>query len=270
MAGRRWRGMGRLVAMMVPLGGTVLAVSGSFKTTSEGAVPLPQAHSFPGLRSVGPLFPPGGSIHTCTASVIASRTGDLVITAAHCLSGTGAGWRFAPGYDNGVEPYGSWKVVGLYGAPAWLHSTVASSDYAIVKVAPRVLKGKRQTLQDVVGANRLATAPVNGATVTVPAYAIGSNDRPVTCTVRVSYQGAYPAFTCNPYVGGTSGAPWLEHIRGANIVVGVIGGLHQGGCTPMTSYSAPFNATTLAIAALAARGATPSQFPVAPSDGCSS
>ena len=110
--------MGRLVAMMVLLGGAVLAVSGSSTTTSEGAVPLPQAHSFSGLRSVGPLFPSGSSIHTCTASVIASRTGDLVITAAHCLSGTGAGWRFAPGYDNGAEPYGSWKVVGLSRCPS--------------------------------------------------------------------------------------------------------------------------------------------------------
>ena len=270
MSGRKSRGMGWWVAMVVVLGGTVLAACASPKTTSDGTVPLPQAHSFSGLRNVGPLFPPGSSIHTCTASVIASRTGDLVITAAHCLSGSGAGWRFAPGYDNGVEPYGSWNVVGLYGAPAWLHSTLASSDYAIVKVAPRVVKGKAQTLQDVVGANRLATAPVYGATVTVPAYAIGSNDRPLTCTVRVSYQGIYPAFTCNPYVGGTSGAPWLEHSRGTNTVVGVIGGFHQGGCTPMRSYSAPFNATTLAIAASAAKGTTPSQFPVAPSDGCSS
>ena len=270
MSGRKWRGMGWWVAMMVVLGEPLLAACGSSMTTSEGTVPLPQAHSFSGLHSVGPLFPPGSSIHTCTASVIASRTGDLVITAAHCLSGSGAGWRFAPGYHNGVEPYGSWDVVALYGAPAWLHSTLASSDYAIVKVAPRVVKGKAQTLQDVVGANRLATAPANGATVTVPAYAIGSNDRPVTCTVRVSYQGIYPAFTCNPYVGGTSGAPWLEHTQGANTVVGVIGGFHQGGCTPMRSYSAPFNATTLAIAASAAKGATPSQFPVAPSDGCSS
>ena len=160
MAGRRWRGMSRWVAVRVVLGGTVLAACGSSKTTSEGTVPLPQAHSFSGLRSVGPLFPPGSSIHTCTASVIASRTGDLVITAAHCLSGSGAGWRFVPGYDNGVEPYGSWNVVGLYGAPAWLHSTLASSDYAIVKVAPRVVKGKERILQDVVGANRLATAPV--------------------------------------------------------------------------------------------------------------
>ncbi len=256
--------------MMVVLGEPLLAACGSSRTTSEGSVPPPQAHSFSGLRSVGPLFPPGSSIHTCTASVIASRSGDLVITAAHCLSGSGAGWQFAPGYDNGVEPYGSWHVVGLYGAPAWLHSTLASRDYAIVKVAPRVVKGKTQTLQDVVGANRLATAPANGTTVTVPAYAIGSDDRPVTCTVRVSYQGIYPAFTCSPYVGGTSGAPWLEHTRGANTVVGVIGGLHQGGCSAMRSYSAPFNATTLAIAATAARGARPSQFPSAPSDGCSS
>ena len=142
MAGRRRRGMGRWAAVRVVLGGTLLAACGSSKTTSEGTVPLPQAHTFSGLRSVGPLFPPGSSIHTCTASVIASRTGNLVITAAHCLSGSGAGWRFAPGYDNGVEPYGSWSVVGFYGAPAWLHSTLASSDYAIGE--GRATSGQRE------------------------------------------------------------------------------------------------------------------------------
>ncbi len=209
-------------------------------------------------------------MHTCTASVIASRTGDLVITAAHCISGTGAGWRFAPGYHDGVEPYGSWNVVGFYGATAWVQSTLASSDYAIVKVAPLVIRGKEHTLQGFVGANRLSSAPASGATVTVPAYAFGSNDRPVTCTVRISYQGIYPAFTCTPYAGGTSGAPWLEHVHGAMSVVGVVGGLHQGGCTPVTSYSAPFNATILAIAASAAKGGAPSPFPPAPSDGCAS
>jgi V8-like Glu-specific endopeptidase len=255
--------------MFVVLAGAVSAAVGSSNTTTEAAVPRPHAHSFAGLRTVGPLFPPGSTVHTCTASVIASRTGDLVITAAHCLWGSGAGWRFVPGYDRGLEPYGSWNVVGLYAATAWLHSTLASRDYAIVKLAPRVVKGKEQTLQDVVGANRLATAPAKGAAVTVPAYAIGSNDRPLTCAVRVTYQGIYPAFSCNLYVGGTSGAPWLEHTRGSNTVVGVIGGLHQGGCTPMTSYSAPFNARTLAVAASAATGVPPSQFPVAPSDGCS-
>ena len=201
--------------------------------------------------------------------MIASRTGDLVITAAHCVSGTGAGWRFAPAYHDGVEPYGSWDVVGLYGAPAWVHSTLASSDYAILKVAPRVIQGRKLTLQSIVGANRLSTAPAKGETVTIPAYAFGSNDRPVTCTVRVRYQGIYPAFTCNPYVGGTSGAPWLEHTQGETTVVGVIGGLHQGGCTPVTSYSAPFNATTLSVAASAAKGAIPSRFPPVPRDGCS-
>jgi V8-like Glu-specific endopeptidase len=200
--------------------------------------------------------------------VIDSPTGDLLITAAHCLSGTGAGWRFVPGYDDGTEPYGSWTIVGLYGPRAWLDATTSSSDYVIAEVAPRVLGGKEQSVQGAVGANRLATAPTTGATVTVPAYAIGDK-HPLTCTARVSYQGVYPAFICNPYVGGTSGAPWLEQVRGATTVVGVIGGLHQGGCFPATSYSAPFDGTTLAVAASAAQGATPSVLPPAPSDGCS-
>jgi hypothetical protein len=252
----------------IVLAGTVLAACGGSPVASEESARVPQAHQFSGLRSVGPLFPPGSSVHTCTASVIASRTGDLLITAAHCVFGTGVGWRFAPGYRDGVEPYGSWNVVGLYGSPAWLKSTLAASDYAIVKVASRKLRGQEQTLQDVVGANRLATAPARGAIVTVPAYAMGSHDDPVTCTVRVSYQGVFPSFSCNPYEDGTSGAPWLERTRTGIAVVGVIGGLNQGGCHPWTSYSAPFDSTTLETAAKAA-GSAPARFPLASSDGCS-
>ena len=96
-----------------------------------------------------------------------------------------------------------------------------------------------------------------------------SHDDPVTCTVRVSYQGVFPSFSCDPYADGTSGAPWLERTRRGIAVVGVIGGIHLGGCYPWTSYSAPFDSTTLETAAKAAAGSAPARFPLTSSDGCS-
>ncbi len=66
---------------------------------------------------------------------------------------------------------------------------------------------------------------------------------PITCTAKVYFEGVYPAFNCNPYIGGTSGSPWLAPTPEGVMVVGLIAGLHQGGCYTYTSYS-PRSAAT--------------------------
>ena len=115
----------------------------------------------------------------------------------------------------------------------------------------------------------LGIAPARTSTVSIPAYALGQDDLPLICSARVARKGPYPAFNCDPYPDGTSGAPWLQR-RGASMaVVGVIGGLQQGGCQTWTSYSAPFDRRTLTLAAGAGRAAAAQQLPVAPSSGCS-
>ncbi len=218
---------------------------------------------------MGPLFPPGSSTHTCTASVVQSRSGNLLVTATHCIAGDARGYTFAPGYHAGVEPFGSWTVVGAYGSPKWITDRSPQLDFAFLVVAPHRVHGRVQEIQSVTGANRLGTAPPRGTSVTVPAYATGTRDRPLTCTARVYYRGVYPAFNCNPYVDGTSGSPWLRRGPHGSVVVGVIGGLHQGGCYPWTSYSAPFGPATLRTYTSAAAGGKVSVFPGPESDGCS-
>jgi len=260
-----------LIATMGTLGPWTVAQGGVLHapTRANGEPPrTPTARHFEGTDAVGPLFPPGSRVHTCTASVVQSNAGNLLITAAHCISGTATGYVFVPGYHDGIEPLGSWTVVGAYGAPGWLARRSQRDDFAFLVVAPHRVNGHPQQIEGVTGAYELGTAPRPGARVTVPAYAIGSDDVPLTCTVRVYYDRTFPAFNCNPYVDGTSGAPWVE-LRGRHrTVVGVIGGLHQGGCYAWTSYSAPFDGTTLRTASSAARH-RPSTFPSAGSDGCS-
>jgi len=228
----------------------------------------PTAQHFVGTQTVGALFPPGSSVHTCTASVVDSTAGDLLITAAHCVSGTARGYTFAPGYHAGIEPFGSWTVVGAYGAAEWLAGQAAQSDFAFLAVAPHQVNGRPEQIQEVTGGNQFGTAPASGDQVTVPAYALGSNDDPVTCTTRVYYAGAYPAFNCDPYADGTSGAPWLQQSHHGWVVVGVIGGFHQGGCHTWTSYSAAFGPVTMRTYSEAATAGKASRFPSAGSDGC--
>ncbi len=68
-------------------------------------VTTPPAPANPAASPVGALFADGS--HFCTASVVHSEAGDLVLTAAHCVRD---GMTFAPGYHDGVTPFGMWTV----------------------------------------------------------------------------------------------------------------------------------------------------------------
>jgi hypothetical protein len=225
----------------------------------------PTATSFAGTPTVGPLFRDGLSAdHECTASVIASPARDLILTAAHCVFGTAAGWQFAPGYDRGATPYGVWTITAAYVDRHWLTGQDPRYDYALLRVAPR---GSTR-IQDVTGANTLGTAPAVGAAITDIAYNAGRDDDPIRCTTTAYRTDGYPSFNCHGYVGGSSGSPWLARAGGRTIVRGVIGGLHQGGCFEYTSYSSPFTWAVYALLARASRHATPDVVPVAGGDGC--
>jgi len=228
----------------------------------------PTAHHFVGERGVGALFPPGAALHTCTASVVDSPAKDVLITAAHCISGKAKGFVFVPGYRNGVEPFGAWTVVAAYGPRGWLTHQDPRLDVAFLKVAPHEVNGRPQQIETVTGGERLGAAPKSGATVTVPAYAVGLNDEQLTCTAHVYCRGLFPSFNSDPYVDGTSGSPWLERSWAGWVVVGVIGGLHHGGCQSWTSYSSPFGAASSRAESSAARSAPGSTFPPTGSDGC--
>jgi V8-like Glu-specific endopeptidase len=249
----------------------IVAVVGVGAATAAADPPAPPgtptATSFDGVPSVGPLFASGTSTtHGCTASVVASPTRDLIITAAHCLKGTGAGRVFAPGYDKGATPYGVWTVTAAYVDPAWIATQDPTADYAILRVA----KHGRRGVQDVTGGALVGLAPRKGQRITDIAYNAGSNDQPIKCTVPTYRTAGYPAFNCHGYVGGSSGSPWLTTLPGTrlSVVHGVIGGLHQGGCFEYTSYSAPFDASIYRVLGRAIVGAPADVLPPAGSDGC--
>lgn len=231
----------------------------------------PTAHSIKGVPTVGPIFRDGlQNDHGCTASVVASPTRDLILTAAHCVAGTAAGWLFAPGYDKGATPYGTWKVTHAYVDPAWTSRQDPQHDFAFLQVADHVRGGRRVTLQQVTGANRLGSAPRTGRRATDIAYNEGIDDRAISCTVRAYRTGGYPTFSCHGYVGGSSGSPWLVRVPGTSrhLVVGLIGGLHQGGCYEYTSYSSAFGADIHRLWWRAVRHVRPDDVPQAGGDGC--
>ena len=222
-----------------------------------------------GVAFEGALFPHGTrAAHTCSASVVLTAGRDVVLTAAHCLSGTGQGLTFVPGYRDGAEPYGAWAVTAAYVDPRWTTSRDPQHDYAFLVVAPRREAGRDVRLGDVVAGRAVAAAPASHTTVRIVAYPQGRGDEPISCTHPVYRHQGYPAFDCHGYVGGTSGAGWLVGSPGHEVIRGVIGGLHHGGCTEYTSYSPRFDADTLKVLNRAARHGTADVLPKAGSDGC--
>lgn len=252
----------RLLALAVVAGSLA-----GFAAPSAGAAPA--AQPVPSIPTVGALFIPSvaglgpalGLPHYCSASVVHSAGHNLVLTAAHCIYGTGFAIEFAPGYADGRTPYGVWAIRHVYLEPAWRQGQDPRADVAVLQMAPR---GGRNVEEVTGAAPVLGTAPVAGSPVTVDGYVAGVRGRPITCTAPVYYTAGFPSFDCDGYANGVSGGPWLQDGR----VVGVIGGLHQGGCTPSTSYSAPFGGAVAALVSRAEAGGRGDVAPFPGSDGC--
>ncbi|GAA2778278.1 hypothetical protein GCM10010521_66630 [Streptomyces rameus] len=222
------------------LGAVVLLAltSASVAAADDGRGPLGvTADAVANRRSarVGVLFaadgagrPEGG--HFCTASVVHSPRGDLILTAAHCVDGDDA-LVFVPGYRDAQAPYGVWQVTRRYLPDGWAEDEDEDSDVAFAAVADR----DGTPLEGVVGANRFTTGVATGATpVTVTGYP-ESRETPITCSNRPTrHSRTQQRIDCPSFAGGTSGSPW---VNGDGQVVGVLGGHERGGATADISYS---------------------------------
>ncbi|MFJ3232169.1 trypsin-like serine peptidase [Streptomyces sp. NPDC086787] len=169
--------------------------------------------------------------HSCTASVVHSPQGDLIVTAAHCVTSGGAGLVFVPGYRDGRAPYGVWRVGRVFVSDGWSDGQAEDSDIAFAVVDGP--DGGR--IEDVVGGNRIAFGTATGATgVTVTGYP-NTSEVPLSCTNKPSAQSrTQQRIDCPGLTGGTSGSPW---VNGDHRIVGVLGGYERGGATDDTSYS---------------------------------
>jgi V8-like Glu-specific endopeptidase len=260
-----------MAALALALPAVALAIKLRASATARAAAgkQIPKSRTSRGVPEVGALFPNAASSHHgCTASVVDSRHGDVLLTAAHCVSGTGVGMMFAPGYHNGVSPFGRWTVTAVHLARGWLRSQDPQADFAFLTVAPQSINGRLKEIEQVTGAYLLGGNPHSGEEITVLAYPGGSDNDAITCRTTVYFTGAFPSFNCSGYVGGTSGGPWLVHTgRGARIV-GVIGGRNQGGCVDSTSYSSLLTQAARSVYTRASDHATPDVAPAPASDGC--
>jgi V8-like Glu-specific endopeptidase len=215
----------------------------------------PQARPFGGTPAVGALFDwAGGRLvdHFCTASVVGGPDANLVLTAAHCVSGRAPGRIvFVPGYHAGALPYGVWPVTRVIVNHAWASSADPDDDVAFLVVGRHAVgqRGHRD-LAGVTGAERVSFAEPYGQMVAVAGYPSSSN-APIRCQNQVRWFSAEQLqFDCGGYSVGTSGSPLLAGVSpasGLGTVIGVIGGYELGGDTPDVSYAARFGPCVAAL-----------------------
>ncbi len=227
-----------------------------------GPSPSAAAH---GADPVGALFQlQNGELgsHFCTASVVASPAGNLLITAAHCVAGVSLaaprGLAFAPGYADGRYPRGLWQVTRMFVDSRWTADQDPDYDVAFLVVkplagpdGPGTAGGPGSSVQRAAGADQIRF----DAPLPEPIRAIGypdAGEAPVACSSRaVAFRPAslnQVMFACPGFTDGTSGSPMLTGFRsGAGTVIGVIGGYEQGGYSPSISYSSAFTAAIRAL-----------------------
>lgn len=217
-------------------------------STVSAAASRPSAYTWTGSPVVGAIFLSSGSgSHYCTASVVNTAKKSLILTAAHCLYGTG-GWAknivFVPRYSQGSRPYGAWTVRYMYVDSRWKKNRDPDLDFGFAAVATN----NSRRIADVVGSNRLVTDQGYTNNVRVIGYPMkkyASIDKPIYCDVTAHKAFKYQImFDCNGFYGGTSGSPWIKNYNTTTRrgdVLGVIGGYEEGGKYDWRSYSSVFD-----------------------------
>jgi V8-like Glu-specific endopeptidase len=236
-------------------GGTTGLISKIASAVKLTTTPSHTGTPFPGTAAVGALFSvTNGTLgdHFCTASVVHSPRGNLLVTAAHCVSGHSGTIAFVPGYANGKSPYGIWYVSRVFVDQAWSASGDVDHDVAFLQVKPNEMGTQ---IENVTGAEQLGRGEAAGQLTEVIGYP-DSTSAPVVCanqakTFTVPATGSTQLeFDCGNYPDGTSGGPFLVQVNkttGEGTVTGVIGGYEQGGDTPSVSYSISFGQQVQAL-----------------------
>lgn len=175
---------------------------------------------------VGVLMDDAGG-HWCTASVVHSPHGNLLLTAAHCVDDGEI--FFVPAYADGQRPLGTWQVVGRH--------TDADADVSFLVVD--------RPVEPITGAYSLAFGDVGSepGAVSLIGYP-DALDTPITCSNTVTHLDVGLRIDCTDFSDGTSGSPW---VAGGDTVVGIIGGYEEGGLTEDVSYSPSFDSGTRAL-----------------------
>lgn len=157
--------------------------------------------------------------YVCSGTLIGGEHPSVVVTAAHCV-GSGAqwatNWMFAPGFHDGLLPYGEYTARRFFVSPQWTGPEGGTEQYdvAFVPVTAATLYGASGAAQPPPGLPAEFAAGRDAVPIR-DAYVFGYPSEP-------PYSGLYPSYCAGPVTAsrggvhapcsmtaGDSGGPWL-------------------------------------------------------------
>ena len=143
--------------------GSVNAPNGRVQQADNPFDNIPVAASVNPDPRVGAIVLGGFDLHTCTGSVVHSSSGDLILTAAHCMAKQ-FNAVFDPGFAHTAAPNNVWRIDAVYVDPLWVAFRDPRVDYAFARVS-RPTGG---SIEAAVGsALTPGTAPASGSQISV-------------------------------------------------------------------------------------------------------
>ncbi|HEX3513251.1 MAG TPA: hypothetical protein VHT26_04530 [Trebonia sp.] len=235
----------RLIREPPPAPGT--ASSAPWLTGDTAGTGLPWTHEGAVAAAVGKVFfTLGGEDYVCSGTLVGGKHPDVVLTAAHCVSGVTGGaaggvtggrgkgeatqwatnWMFVPGFADGLLPYGEYTARRFFVSKDWNGPEGGREQYdaAFVQVTSATLDG--ESGPSVSGPLVSGTAqPPPGLPVT---FAARQDTAPLSRTyvfgypAELPYSGLYLSYCAGPVgasggsvrtpcgmTAGDSGGPWL-------------------------------------------------------------
>lgn len=199
------------------------------------AAATPHSASTSPRPEVGSLsYSSDASDHHCTASIVASPKGNIIITAAHCVAGKSAVF-FTPGYNDGKAPHGTWRSASIHIDAGWSGSNDIDHagspyDYAFVVLQPQNGKNVAEVTGASLNLKTDATLPTKMQVLGYPSTSYVKSgkykDTLYQCGSTASKNGAsWESLECVGIPGGFSGGPWI--VENSKDLFGVIGGKGQ-------------------------------------------
>jgi len=185
------------------------------------------------------FFSLGGTDYVCSGALVGGAHPDVVLTAAHCVTGgPGQGratqwvtnWVFVPGFADGRLPYGEYTARRFLVSPGWTApSGGEADDFAFVQVTP-VPTGEGPGAAKPPPGLSVGFASSQDMAALTRSYVFGypaeppyTGLYPAFCAGRVTVSGGRVGMPCG-MTAGDSGGPWLAGFRprwGSGLVTAV-------------------------------------------------
>ncbi len=185
------------------------------------------------------FFSLGGTDYVCSGALVGGGHPDVVLTAAHCVTGgPGRGratqwvtnWVFVPGFADGRLPYGEYTAHRFLVSPGWTApSGGEADDFAFVQVTPATPGEGPGAAKPPPGLSVEFANSQDMAALT-RSYVFGYPAEPpytglylAFCAGRVTAAGGRVGMPCG-MTAGDSGGPWLAGFRprrGSGLVTAV-------------------------------------------------